>query len=145
MFTILITNTRTKSKECVSLFLSKKDAKIEMQSLASEIISDLSNKESNLYSLINDCTLKIFTKQKNVGWLSNQYVDICLYSLDIIPFKKFDDNKNNSNNVETQTNSNLCESNQSTQTENNTTHLHPLSHQPTHSLVFLDELRAKLG
>lgn len=142
MFTILITNNKTKHKECVSLFSSKKDAKCEMQFLASEIISELSENESNIYSLINDSTLKIFTKHKNIGWLSNQIVDICLYTLDIIQFKKSNEKVTN-NNIETQTHSNLCESNQSTQTENNISY--HSNQTPSPSLVFLDELRAKLG
>ena len=141
MFTILLTNNKTKNKECLSIFSSKKDAKIEMQLLASDIISELSNKESNIFSLINDSTLKIFSKQQNIGWLSNTVVDICLYTIDVIPFKK-DNNKNFNTNVETQTNSNLCETSQHTQTENNFS-----SHQnkQSPSLVFIDELRAKLG
>lgn len=140
MFTILITNNKTKQKECVSLFSSKKDAKTEMQLLASEIINELSSNESNIYSLINDSTLKIFTKQKNIGWLSNQIIDICLYTLDIIPFKKQTGNNLNTN-TQTQTYSNLSESDKHTQTENNLSY----HSNQTNSLVFLDELRAKLG
>ena len=140
MYTILLTNCKTKNKESISLFSSKKDAKVEMQILASEIISDLSDKESNIYSLINDTTLKIYTKHKNVGWFSNHIVDHCIYVLDIIPFNKHNVTSNSS--VETQTKYNQSESNQFTQTDDNLSFQH---NKQSPSLVFIDELRAKLG
>lgn len=140
MFTILITNHKTKTKECFSIFSTKKDAKIQMQALASDIISELSNSESNIFNLINDSNLKIYTKHQHIGWLSNTFVDVCLYSLELIAFNKTNCMNLNSN-AETQTNSNLSESNQFTQTEN--TVLHKNNNQ-SQSLVFLDELRAKL-
>lgn len=140
MFTILVTNCKTKSKECVSIFSSKKDAKVHMQALASEIISELSNTESNIFNLINDSTLKIYTKHQHVGWLSNTFVDNCLYVIEIISFKK--NGSNISSTVETQTKSDVHESDQFTQTENNISN--SMNNKKSQSLVFLDELRAKL-
>lgn len=143
MFTILFTTIKTKNKECISVYLSREEAKLEMQLLAAEIINELSSRESSIFNVVNDSTLKIYTKQKTSGWFSDSTNDVCLYVLEVIPFRKTSSIVMNS--VHTQTSHPLvCESSKNTQTEL-TESTHKATKNQEESLMFIDQLRAKLG